>query len=153
MEKDPLNCEHNEKKCSICKCPNKKWVELDFLNWLSPDQIIERHPTVSRDDFFPHFYVTGLVDKKFLDKKKMCLAVITRGIELLDHLAAKAPAEVVKLLPKMVQLAAELDGEIKRATEVNKQYHYHLTEQKREERLQTGVTKMIGNRIGGTSDN
>ena len=136
----PLNYEHDPDTCSICQCPHKKWVEHDFLNWLSPDEVIERHDGVRKEDFFPHFYVTGLVDKKFLDKKRMCLAVITRGIELLDHLASKAPAEVVKLLPKMIQLAAELDGEIKRA-ETKNEYHYHLTDQKRDERLMVGLNR------------
>lgn len=152
MSNIPLKTEHIEDECSICLCVNRKWVEADFINWLSPDDVCGRHPGVRREDFFPHFHTTGLINQKFNDKRKMCLAVINRGLELMDQLAEKAPAEVVKLLPKMIQLTAELDGEIKRGINVNSETHYHMTEQKRDERLKAGLEK-FGGRLAGNLDN
>jgi hypothetical protein len=59
----PAPARHN-RKCKVCRHPERAAIEQDFLRWRSPDRIAEDYGIADHSSVYRHAHATGLFDKR-----------------------------------------------------------------------------------------
>jgi hypothetical protein len=98
-EKTPANLARHKAQCLICRSEYREILETWFINWESPDQIIQKSVGLSRDSIYRHAHALGLFRKRARNVK----VVLGKIIERLGYAPVNGSTilSAVKLLAKM----------------------------------------------------
>jgi hypothetical protein len=66
------NLRRHARKCSVCRHPNRKEIEQDFLSWQSPDAIAKAHGIADHSSVYRHAHAVGLFERR---SQTLCLAL------------------------------------------------------------------------------
>ena len=58
------NLRRHARKCSVCRHPNRKEIEQDFLCWQSPDVIAKAHGIADHSSVYRHAHAVGLFERR-----------------------------------------------------------------------------------------
>ena len=89
---------HN-RKCNVCRHPDRKAIEQDFLRWRSPDQIAEDYGIADHSSIYRHAHATGLFDRR-ANTIRLALAPIVEHAMTVE-VTADAVIRAVELLAKL----------------------------------------------------
>ena len=89
---------HN-RKCNVCRHPDRKAIEQDFLSWRSPDQIAEDYGIADHSSIYRHAHATGLFDRR-ANTIRLALAPIVEHAMTVE-VTADAVIRAVELLAKL----------------------------------------------------
>jgi hypothetical protein len=54
----------HSRRCSICHHPDRIWIELKFIEWISPTRIAREYGLYDRDAIYHHAHATGLFEQR-----------------------------------------------------------------------------------------
>lgn len=60
------NLRRHARKCGVCRHPNRKEIEQDFLSWQSPDVIAKVHGIADHSSVYRHAHALGLFERRSL---------------------------------------------------------------------------------------
>jgi predicted amidophosphoribosyltransferase len=58
------NLRRHARKCSVCRHPNRKEIEQDFLCWQSPDVIAKARGIADHSSVYRHAHAVGLFERR-----------------------------------------------------------------------------------------
>ncbi len=58
------NLRRHARKCGVCRHPNRKEIEQDFLCWQSPDAIAKTHGIADHSSIYRHAHAAGLFERR-----------------------------------------------------------------------------------------
>ncbi len=58
------NLRRHARKCGVCRHPNRKEIEQDFLCWQSPDVIAKAHGIADHSSVYRHAHAVGLFERR-----------------------------------------------------------------------------------------
>ena len=89
---------HN-RKCNVCRHPDRKAIDQDFLSWRSPDQIAKEYGIADHSSIYRHAHATGLFDRR-ANTIRLALAPIIEHAMTVE-VTADAVIRAVELLAKL----------------------------------------------------
>ena len=89
---------HN-RKCNVCRHPDRKAIEQDFLSWRSPDQIAQDYGIADHSSIYRHAHATGLFDRR-ANTIRLALAPIIEHAMTVE-VTADAVIRAIELLAKL----------------------------------------------------
>ena len=66
------------RRCNVCRHPNRKAIEHEFLRWRSPDQIAREYGIPDHSSIYRHVHATGI----FARRRKAVRVALESVIEL-----------------------------------------------------------------------
>ncbi len=54
----------HSRRCSVCHHPDRIWIELKFIEWISPTRIAREYGLYDRDCIYHHAHATGLFEQR-----------------------------------------------------------------------------------------
>src|SRR5579862_7066633 len=89
----------HEAQCCICRSKYREQIEDLFVDWVSPDRIIEKYTNLSRDSIYRHAHARELFEKR----KRNVNRVLEKIIERADW-TSMTGAQVVSAIQAYVKL-------------------------------------------------
>jgi hypothetical protein len=90
---------HHERKCCICRHPDREAIEDDFMNWDSPHEIYKGYDLPSRSAVYRHAHASGL----FPLRKRNLRFVLERVLDQVNtvDITAMSIVHAVKLYARI----------------------------------------------------
>jgi hypothetical protein len=60
-EPSPVDPARHQRCCTVCRHPDREFIEHEFLDWRSPDEIANEHNISGRASIYRHAKATGLL--------------------------------------------------------------------------------------------
>jgi hypothetical protein len=79
------------RRCNVCRHPNRKAIEHEFLRWRSPDQIAREYGIPDHSSIYRHVHATGI----FARRRKAVRVALESVIECAEIVKVTA-ASVIK---------------------------------------------------------
>lgn len=78
--------ERHMKQCSVCKSDDRREIDRMFINFNSPDKIVQRFTQFSRDAVYRHVQAIGLNEKKSRNVKHALAQLLDTAVDKLDSI-------------------------------------------------------------------
>ena len=69
----------HSRKCEICRHPDRQAIELEFLGWRHPENIVDDYELTSRSSIYRHAHATGLLSQRRLNLRDSLELVIEQA--------------------------------------------------------------------------
>jgi len=88
----------HSRRCSVCRHPDRIWIELKFIEWGSPTHIAERFNLCDRDCIYHHAHATNLFELR----RRNILCIYERPLERVSetHLTSRAIMLAIECLER-----------------------------------------------------
>jgi hypothetical protein len=64
---EPSSLNYHQRKCQICKHPQREEIEEDFINWCKADEIVDVYQLEGYRAVYRHAHATGLFERRRLN--------------------------------------------------------------------------------------
>lgn len=75
--------ERHERKCIICKHPERESIEEDFLQWAHPDYITDSYQLNDYHTIYRHAKATGLMQQRTMNLRFACESVVEHSANVI----------------------------------------------------------------------
>jgi hypothetical protein len=85
-DNQPVDLVQHQRRCTVCKHPQRAAIEESFLYWRSPEDIAEDFHLADRSTVYRHAHATGLFDRR----RRNVRWVLERILEQVDDVPITA---------------------------------------------------------------
>jgi len=89
---------HN-RKCNVCRHPDRKAIEQDFLSWRSPDQIAKDYGIADHSSIYRHAHASGLFARRANTIRLALSPIIERAMTV--EVTADSVVRAIELLARL----------------------------------------------------
>jgi hypothetical protein len=72
--------DRHERKCGVCRHPEREAIEQDYLDWRSPETIARDYGIADHSSIYRHIRATGLRAKRNAPARRMLESIFERGV-------------------------------------------------------------------------
>jgi hypothetical protein len=87
------------RKCNVCRHPDRKAIEQDFLHWRSADQIAKDYGIADHSSIYRHAHASGLFDRRANTIRLALSPLIERAMTV--EVTADSVIRAVELLARL----------------------------------------------------
>ena len=96
-----LELSRHQRKCSVCRHPEREAIEEAFVHWHSPNQIAIDHVLPDEASVYRHAHATGLFDRR----QRNLRFALENFIERVDEIQVVVPDAVVHAIRTYTRLS------------------------------------------------